>query len=56
MIHWLIDEDHYKTELASTANSPLTGKNQKMFGVAGSYSLMNGAQEESDDLRFEECS
>ncbi len=42
-IHWLIDEDHYKTELALTANSPLTGKNQKMSGVAGSYSLINGA-------------
>lgn len=42
-IHWLVDEDHYQTELALTANSPLSGKNQKMFGVTGSYSLINGA-------------
>lgn len=41
-IQWLIDEDHYKTELALTANSPTSGKNQKMSGVAGSYSLING--------------
>lgn len=30
-IHWLVDEDHYKTELALTANSAIFGTNQKMF-------------------------
>ncbi len=42
-IHWLVDEDHYKSELAITANSPYSGKNQKMFVVCGSQSLKNGA-------------
>ena len=42
-IHWLVDEDHYKTELVLTANSSLSGKNQKLFVVSGSQSLKNGA-------------
>lgn len=42
-IHWLVDEDHYKTELAITANSSLSGKNQKFIVVGGSQSLKNGA-------------
>ena len=42
-IEWLVDEDHYKTELALTANSPLYRENQKIFGVSGSQSLINGA-------------
>jgi predicted nuclease with TOPRIM domain len=46
-IEWLVDEDHYNTELALTANSVLSGENQKMFGVAGSYSLINGALDRS---------
>jgi hypothetical protein len=44
-IEWLVDEDHYKTELALTANSPLSGQTEKMFGVCGSQSLINGAPE-----------
>jgi hypothetical protein len=42
-IHWPEDADHYKTELALTANSPFLGQNQKMCGVTGSQSLINGA-------------
>ena len=42
-IEWLVDEDHYKTELAITANSPLSGDNQKNVLVGGSQSLINGA-------------
>jgi hypothetical protein len=35
-IHWLVDEEHYKMELALTANSSL-------FVARGSQSLKNGA-------------
>ena len=42
-IEWLVDEDHYKTELALTANSPLSGEYQKNVLVGGSNSLINGA-------------
>ncbi len=41
-IHWLVDEDHYRTELAIKANSSLSGKNQKFVVVSGSQSLING--------------
>jgi DNA invertase Pin-like site-specific DNA recombinase len=42
-IEWLVDEDHYKTELALTANSPISEKNRKKILVGGSQSLINGA-------------
>lgn len=42
-IHWLVDEDHYKSELALKANSPFSDQKQKMCGVSGSQSLINGA-------------
>jgi hypothetical protein len=38
-----VDKDHYRTELAITANSSLSGKNQKFMLVSGSQSLKNGA-------------
>lgn len=44
-IHWLVDEDHYRTELAITANSSLLGENQKFNVVYGSQSLINGGSE-----------
>jgi hypothetical protein len=41
-IHWLVDEDHHRTELGITANTSLLGKNQKINVVYGSQSLING--------------
>lgn len=43
VIHWLVDEEHYKAELALTANSFISGRTEKNFVVSGSQSLMNGA-------------
>lgn len=42
-INFLVDEDHYTTELALTANSSFSGKNQRMCVLGGSHSLINGA-------------
>lgn len=42
-IEWIVDEDHYKTELALGANSLLSEENRKLFVPCGSQSLINGA-------------
>ncbi len=42
-IEWLVDEEHYQTELALTANSSFSEANRKNVLVCGSQSLINGA-------------
>jgi site-specific DNA recombinase len=42
-IHWLVDQEHYRVELALMANSPFSGEIQKKFMIGGSSSLINGA-------------
>ncbi len=42
-IEWLVDEEHYQTELALTANSSFSEVNRKNVLVCGSQSLINGA-------------
>lgn len=42
-IHWLVDEEHYQEELALTANSSFSWKNEKLCVLRGSHSLINGA-------------